>query len=120
MNTRCIACNKKLEMDKNLNADEDASMFPNIWDGVVFRSSGQYGSRVIDEIPSQFEGIARREIQVIVCDQCLIERSEQVDVIAERKREVIMSAQYKTFDEEYSEEVKKSILEQLEKDGALQ
>lgn len=116
INHSCIVCGKVLEFDTHAET-WNAATYPNVWGAVVFRSSGQYGSRLIDEVPVTLHGFSKREIQIMVCDQCLIERQEQVDVIIDKKHGM-PTALYATFKEEYTEECQKGILDQLRKDGS--
>ena len=85
LNCACIVCGKKLDVDDYTSAN--AEVYPSIYEGVVFRSSGQFGSRVIDcgiGFPSGWE----YEIQIIVCDECLIKKSHIVNAM-KNKRAVI-------------------------------
>lgn len=116
MKHTCIACGKELELD-NQAETENAHIVPNVWGAVVFRSSGQYGSRVIDEIPEAFGRYPRRELQIMVCDQCILERSSKsVDLVVDHR--TTATARYGDFDEEYEQEFRDVIVEQLKKDGS--
>lgn len=85
LKTACIVCGKKLEADRHGGAD--AQIFPCIYGGVVFRSTGQFGSTVLDcgfGIPSGWEPF----VQIIVCDVCLVKKARTVNT-ARNKRTVI-------------------------------
>jgi len=109
MNNKCISCGKTLEVDSHSHT-ENANIIPNIWDGVVFRSSGQFGSRVIDEV-----GPNPEEIQVIVCDQCLIEKLDLVDLIKDKK--TVRTSNYGKLEERLGTDRKNRIIELIKKDG---
>lgn len=104
MNRKCIICDKLLEQQ---SPSKNAAEFPMIWDGVVFRSSGQFGSRLND---------CNHEIQVIICDQCLIERIKNIDTIQGEKS--VTTARYEPYEKHVSNSEKTGIIEQLKKDGA--
>lgn len=81
----CICCGKKLEADKGSAANAEA--YPIVYEGVVFRSSGQFGSKVLDcgvGIPSGWSP----EVQIIVCDKCLLKKANTVNTRT-NKRAVI-------------------------------
>lgn len=85
LNSVCLCCGKKLEADSmtGTNAEE----YPIIYGGVVFRSSGQFGSTVLDcgvGIPPEWEA----EIQIIICDECLVNKADIVNT-RKNKRGVI-------------------------------
>ena len=103
MNKKCICCKKKLEV---LHNHENAASFPCVSGAVVFRSSGQYGSRLIDGSP---------EIQVLICDQCLLEKNNYVDEIFDIVPG-IDTAKYKKFSRTKKE--KEWTIKYLKEDGA--
>lgn len=79
----CLVCGKKLECSDAENAES----YPVVYEGVVFRSSGQFGSKILDcgfGIPSGWES----EVQIIVCDACLIKKAKTVNT-RKNKRAVI-------------------------------
>jgi len=72
--SECLVCRKQLDYDWNGNAER----VPSVYDGVVFRSSGQFGSRVLDcgvSIPQGFQA----DVQIIICDECLIANAHRVN-----------------------------------------
>tara|TARA_Y100000310_G_C20011053_1_gene502959 strand:+ start:117 stop:518 length:402 start_codon:yes stop_codon:yes gene_type:complete len=113
MNIKCISCGKELEEDRH-SEKENAHFFPAVWGGVVFRSTGQFGSRVKDCIPCGGGINEPEEIQIIVCDQCLLEKSKQVDCIVNYKE--VKTAEYADFDKCYTEEEQASMVERLKSD----
>jgi transcription elongation factor Elf1 len=77
LNLQCIRCDKKLEIDNH--GGFNAHVFPNVYYGVVLRSSGQYGSTVLDcgvGIPSGYHD----EIQIIICDECIIKLGNRINM----------------------------------------
>ena len=115
MNTKCIVCDKELELDP-LTETENASVFPALHGGVIFRSTGQYGSRVIDSAMEYLAGRHGTEVQIIICDQCIVQKSQQVDCITDW--EETKTAKYTEFDGVYSAEDKQGIINQLIEDGS--
>lgn len=65
----CIACNKTCEY-----IFKPHSLHPPI-SGTMFESTGNYGSTVWD-----MEG--RKFLQIVICDDCLIEKAHLVNVIS--------------------------------------
>lgn len=65
----CLLCKKRLKVDFFGN---NAHTFPNIYGGVVFRSTGQYGSTVWDQPHSSDWG---DNIQIVICDSCITKNS---------------------------------------------
>ena len=104
MNRKCIICKKLLQQQ---NPTKNAADFPMIWDGVVFRSTGQFGSRLND---------CNHEIQIIICDQCLIERLKLIDTI--KGERVVRTARYEPYEKHVSSDEQTGIIEQLKEDGA--
>lgn len=107
MNKKCIICDKLLDQQ---SPSKNAAEIPMIWDGVVFRSSGQFGSRLND---------CNYEIQIIICDQCLIEKISRIDTITNWiHKNADKKARYEPYEKHVSPKEKAGIIEQLKKDGA--
>lgn len=72
MHLQCIRCDKILSADYGTNYAD----FPSVNDGVVFRSSGQYGSAVLDQMvpPGWHSGV-----QIILCDECMVSQGHRID-----------------------------------------
>lgn len=100
LKTICICCDKKLTVDRHGTAN--AQQYPCVSDGVVFRSSGQYGSTVLDcgvGIPEGWE----YEVQIIVCDECMIKKASIINAMKNSRcvyngRKVVEFAEYDTFE----------------------
>ena len=76
---QCIVCKTPCDI---LHAEH--SLHPNIA-GTMFEATGNYGSTVWDPLdPGRF-------LQIVICDECLLERKDQVDVVQWRecRRELI-------------------------------
>ena len=99
LNAICLVCDKKLEVDKATGMN--AQTYPIVYKGVVFRSSGQYGSTVLDcgvGIPRGWEP----EIQIIVCDECLLKKNKIVNAF-KNKRTVIEQRPFRDVAVEWSD-----------------
>src|ERR1035437_9573502 len=82
LRSTCLCCGKKLQIDGITGTN--AESYPTIYGGVVFRSSGQFGSTVLDSgvgIPSGWE----TEIQIIICDKCLVKKAEIINTRKNRR-----------------------------------
>lgn len=78
MNRQCIRCDKTMEDALDIS-DKDGETYPNTSEGIVFRSSGQFGSTVWDEF------INPRYMQIILCDECAVKLAERIDIIDGKK-----------------------------------
>jgi hypothetical protein len=79
----CLVCKKPLNVICGANAEE----IPAISGGVVFRSSGQFGSTILDcgvGVPAGWSN----EIQITICDKCLLKNAEIINAMR-NKRAVI-------------------------------
>lgn len=100
LNCQCLVCNKKLNAIVTLTTS-NAEVYPSVSGGVVFRSSGQYGSTILDcgvGIPTPFE----TEVQIIICDECLLKKSKIVNT-RKNKRAVIVRGSYRDSVAEWSD-----------------
>lgn len=66
---KCIVC------DRSITLIEDLWELPR--HAVVFRSSGNYGSRIWDEL--------HRRLMIYVCDECLVAKKKWVREIVETR-----------------------------------
>jgi hypothetical protein len=61
----CFKCNKELETQDNVCLN-----IPNyigiVYDGIIFRSHGNYGSAIFDPMP----GDEKQMIEIYICDDC--------------------------------------------------
>ncbi len=83
----CICCDKVLQVDEN--SDTNPIVVPSVYGGLVFRSSGNYGSTIFDPFPSRQEQM----LQVIICDECIKDEVEWVTRIYNIHRNVIADAE---------------------------
>ena len=100
LNCQCLVCNKKLDAIASLTTS-NAEVYPSVSGGVVFRSSGQFGSTVLDcgvGIPSPFS----TEVQIIICDECLLKKAKIVNT-RKNKRAVIVKGSYRDSVAEWSD-----------------
>jgi len=67
---KCIVCDKEKKL---LGPDTETSLHPCI-SGTMFEARGNYGSTIWD-----MEG--RKYLQIVICDDCLKAKADQVDVV---------------------------------------
>jgi len=82
---QCFCCGKILQAD---TTDNPMVISP-IYDGLWFRTTGNYGSTVFDPMPIGTEEI----LQIIICDDCIGERVERVTRIHNLERTVTADAE---------------------------
>ena len=70
----CIVCDRAFDSAGN---DPDFDTVP--YEGTLFYTSGHYGSTV-------FDSFGRENLEIIVCDKCLVERWRRVALIAMKQR----------------------------------
>lgn len=80
----CMCCNRIVEGD----VSENPIVISPIYDGLIFRTQGNFGSRVFDPMPIDVEEI----LQVVICDECLKKKAKRVTHIRKIKREVTAEA----------------------------
>ncbi len=68
---RCMCCDRILEGEKW--DDNPLSIHP-VYDGLIFRSNGNFGSTIFDPMPIGNEEF----LQVVICDFCVMQRDERV------------------------------------------
>ncbi len=74
----CISCGNGFATE---SSDNPIDIFP-VYGGLIFRSTGNYGSQVFDPMPTR-----RKEmLQVIICDNCIQKKSYLVKLIHNIKR----------------------------------
>ena len=93
MNHKCFRCETYLTVLEE-GRHKDATVFPNVSCGVVFRTTGQYGSTIWDECAG-FGNKEPREIQIILCDKCLATFNWNVDIVGAKDDEG--NRQYESF-----------------------
>lgn len=100
---KCISCGKELQQEDDVQKDGN---HPHCWqvlyDGIIFKSRGNYGSTEYDPMEGENE-----YLEVAVCDKCLTEKGalvQRFEMSKPRRR-----AKYKfveTYDE-YKERLKR-------------
>lgn len=96
----CICCDRDLETEVFCNhpgcrshvshpCEECGRSFnpmviPLIYGGLVFRSTGNYGSTVFDPMPAK----KKEMLQVVICDVCIKMKAKKVTHIHDIKEEV--------------------------------
>lgn len=88
----CICCNRELEVE--LVDDNPLTISP-IYDGLIFRAIGNFGSTVFDPMPTGIEEM----LQVIICDDCIRTRAKRVTRLCDIQRNVIAEAWPFDFDD---------------------
>ncbi len=78
----CICCDSVLEAEPT---DNPIVITP-VYDGLIFRATGNYGSRVFDPMPFM-PGRKEEMLQVIICDACILGKAKRVTRIYNIKRE---------------------------------
>lgn len=83
---QCICCDKLLDTEF---FQDDLFVLSPVYDGLIFRASGNYGSTVFDPMP-----IGQEEyLQVIICDDCIRRKAKRVTRIHDIKRSVTSEAE---------------------------
>ena len=76
----CICCGRVLQAEP----DSDPLTISPVYDGLIFRSNGNFGSTVFDPMPVGVEDM----LEVIICDGCIKARAKRVIRIYNIRREV--------------------------------
>ncbi len=79
---KCICCDRVLDAELS---DNPMATYP-IYDGLIFRAMGNYGSTVFDPMPFM-KGRKEEILQVIICDDCIKKKADQVMRIYNIRRE---------------------------------
>lgn len=79
---RCFCCDRILEAE---STDNPIVIYP-VYDGLIFRANGNFGSTVYDPLPRTGGGAER--LQIIICDDCIRIRAKRVTRIHNIKRNV--------------------------------
>lgn len=75
----CICCDRVLDAE---DTDNPLVITP-VYNGLIFRATGNYGSTVFDPMPTGIEEM----LQVVICDECLREKAKRVIRLYNIKRE---------------------------------
>ncbi len=81
----CFSCDRILEEEP---CSEPLTLHP-IYDGLIFRSNGNYGSTIFDPMPIGIEEM----LQIIICDDCIKRKGKRVTRIHNIKRKVTADAE---------------------------
>lgn len=81
----CMCCDKALQTEP---CDNPMVIHP-VYDGLIFQSTGNFGSTVFDPMPIGEEEI----LQVVICDDCIKRKAKRVTWIHDVEREVTASAE---------------------------
>lgn len=76
----CIICDRTLEAEPM-----DGLTITGVYDGLIFRATGNFGSTIFDPMPTQREEV----LQVIICDECIKRKIEYVTLIRTVQRSAI-------------------------------
>jgi hypothetical protein len=82
LNLQCIRCDKQLDI--HTMEPNNAASFPCVHKGVVFRSSGQFGSSILDcgvGIPGGYQS----DIQIILCDDCIEKNGDRINTMTDER-----------------------------------
>jgi hypothetical protein len=80
---KCLVCECDLEIEKNTKQQFGTSI-PIVYDATIWRSHGNYGSKLFDPMTSlEF-------LEACVCDSCLIKKKDLIyHIHVEKKQEVV-------------------------------
>ena len=76
----CFCCRSVVDIEPG---DDPTGAYP-VYGGLIFRSTGNYGSTVFDPLPMSREEV----LQIIICDECILKDSRFVTRIHNIKRSV--------------------------------
>ncbi len=79
--TECFCCGKKLAVEF---LNDDPFPISPVYDGLIFRASGNFGSTIFDPMPIGVE----EYLQVIICDDCIKRNTQRVTRIHNIKRKI--------------------------------
>jgi len=82
---QCFCCDK--ELDAEFPLDDPLTLSP-IYDGLIFRASGNFGSTIFDPMPTCQE----EYLQVIICDDCIKRKAKRVTRIHNIERTITSEA----------------------------
>lgn len=85
---QCVCCGKWLSADF---IDDDPLTITPVYDGLIFRATGNFGSTIFDPMPIGVEEI----LQVVICDDCIKKNARRVTRIYNIKK--VMSCDVEPF-----------------------
>ena len=86
----CFLCGKKLKTEEREN--KDPSLIGIVYDGIIFRATGNYGSSVFDPMPD--DGF----LEIIICDECVTKEASKIKRVKNIRRYVTVEADIGEFD----------------------
>ena len=101
---KCIVCEKELEEeDASFGARKNLLCWEIIYDGIILKSCGNYGSTEYDP----FDDSVGEYLEVALCDKCLVSKGHLIQRVQEVKKKE--EALYETVEDfvEYKERIKK-------------
>lgn len=85
----CFKCGKQIKKEYHNN---DPTALSAVHNGLIFRTSGNYGSTIFDPITIE------EYLEVIICDDCCKVNKESIKHISNIKRSQIVTAEVKPFE----------------------
>ena len=76
---KCMCCNRIVQGD----VDENPLVISSVYSGLVFRSTGNFGSTIFDPI-----GETEEILQVVICDDCMKKKARRVTRLHNIKHEM--------------------------------
>jgi len=76
---RCFCCDRVL----NAESTDNPLVITPVYDGLIFRATGNFGSTVFDPMPIGIEEM----LQIVICDECVRQKAERVTRPYNIKRE---------------------------------
>lgn len=76
----CICCDCEL----NAEPTDNPLLITPVYDGLIFRATGNFGSTIFDPMPRGVEEI----LQVVICDDCMKKKAKRVTRLRNIKREM--------------------------------
>ena len=89
---KCFCCDCDIEADMPIIPTDLGA----VYDGVLFRATGNYGSTLFDPLPATGKG--EEFLQIIICDECIRKNAKRVTRIHNIKK--IMIADIELFEPE--------------------
>lgn len=75
---KCFCCQNSIEVEHTTLADPTTIGF--VYDGLIFRATGNYGSAVFDPCPDN------GYIEIFICDKCVLKNLSEVTRVKNIKR----------------------------------
>jgi len=100
MTVRCVVCDGKISAAPPL---DHVNSWNIAYDGVVFHSAGNFGSRVYDEDGDEY-------LQAFICDKCVIKKASKMRRVKLPPREPSKVAEFEQFKPEIPKKELMSIM----------